>query len=80
MMIDNEALFDISNRTLKIASPTYGDLNHVIAQAMSGVTCCLRFPGQQNSDIRKTVVSLVPFPTMHFFMISQAPLMLTLDS
>jgi len=44
MVIDNEALYDICTRTLKI-SPTYGDLNHLISQAMSGVTASLRFPG-----------------------------------
>lgn len=27
--IDNEALYDICFRTLKLANPTYGDLNHL---------------------------------------------------
>ncbi|GJV80039.1 tubulin beta-2 chain [Tanacetum coccineum] len=35
---------------------------------MSGVTCCLRFPGQLNSDLRKLAVNLIPFPRLHFFM------------
>eukprot|EP01068_Selenidium_serpulae_P007457 Selendium_serpulae@DN4715_c0_g1_i1.p1 len=55
-VIDNEALYDICFRTLKLASPTYGDLNHLVSVAMSGVTCCLRFPGQLNSDLRKMCV------------------------
>ncbi|KAL9682595.1 hypothetical protein QQ045_014397 [Rhodiola kirilowii] len=38
---------------------------------MSGVTCCLRFPGQLNSDLRKLAVNLIPFPRLHFFMMSQ---------
>ncbi|GKE53471.1 tubulin beta-1 chain [Tanacetum coccineum] len=37
---------------------------------MSGVTCCLRFPGQLNSDLRKLVVNLIPFPRLHFFMVA----------
>nr|VDZ44574.1 Tubulin_C-inal_domain_containing_protein_putative/Pfam:PF03953 [Leishmania donovani] len=41
---------------------------------MSGVTCCLRFPGQLNSDLRKLAVNLVPFPRLHFFMMGFAPL------
>merc|ERR1712080_735365 len=49
MVIDNEALYDICFRTLKLSTPTYGDLNHLVSFAMSGVTCCLRFPGQLNS-------------------------------
>ena len=32
--------------------PTYGDLNHLVSAAMSGVTCGLRFPGQLNCDLR----------------------------
>ena len=41
---------------------------------MSGVTCCLRFPGQLNSDLRKLAVNLIPFPRLHFFMVGFAPL------
>ena len=41
---------------------------------MSGVTCCLRFPGQLNCDLRKIAVNLVPFPRLHFFMTGFAPL------
>jgi tubulin beta len=73
-VIDNEALYDICFRTLKLTTPTYGDLNHLISTAMSGTTCCLRFPGQLNSDLRKLAVNLVPFPRLHFFMIGFAPL------
>jgi len=41
---------------------------------MSGITCCLRFPGQLNSDLRKLAVNLVPFPRLHFFLVGYAPL------
>jgi len=74
MVIDNEALYDICFRTLKLTTPTYGDLNHLVSAAMSGITCCLRFPGQLNSDLRKLAVNLIPFPRLHFFMIGFAPL------
>ncbi|KAK4400791.1 Tubulin beta-1 chain [Sesamum angolense] len=52
----------------------FGDLNHLISATMSGVTCCLRFPGQLNSDLRKLAVNLIPFPRLHFFMVGFAPL------
>lgn len=74
MVLDNEALYDICFKTLKLTHPTYGDLNHLIACAMSGITCSLRFPGQLNSDLRKLAVNLIPFPRLHFFMIGYAPL------
>jgi len=41
---------------------------------MSGITCCLRFPGQLNSDLRKLAVNLIPFPRLHFFLVGFAPL------
>jgi len=41
---------------------------------MSGVTTCLRFPGQLNADLRKLAVNMVPFPRLHFFMPGFAPL------
>jgi len=74
MVIDNEALYDICFRTLKLTTPTYGDLNHLVSAAMSGVTCGLRFPGQLNGDLRKLAVNLIPFPRLHFFMIGFSPL------
>ncbi|KAE8383520.1 Tubulin/FtsZ, GTPase domain-containing protein [Aspergillus bertholletiae] len=72
--IDNEALYDICMRTLKLSSPSYGDLNHLVSAVMSGVTVSLRFPGQLNSDLRKLAVNMVPFPRLHFFMVGFAPL------
>ena len=49
--IDNEALYDICFRTLKLTTPTYGDLNHLVSATMSGVTTCLRFPGQVSLNL-----------------------------
>ncbi|CAH1250817.1 TUBB4B [Branchiostoma lanceolatum] len=69
-IIDNEALYDICFRTLKLTTPTYGDLNHLESAALSG----LRFPGQLNADLRKLAVNLIPFPRLHFFMTGFAPL------
>merc|ERR1712072_1383084 len=72
--IDNEALYDVCFRTLKLTTPTYGDLNHLVSAVMSGVTCSLRFPGQLNMDLRKLAVNLIPFPRLHFFIVGFAPL------
>ena len=55
--IDNEALYDICFRTLKLTTPTYADLNQLVALTMSGVTTCLRFPGQ----VCTRSLSLPPF-------------------
>jgi tubulin beta len=56
--IDNEALYDICFRTLKLTTPTYGDLNHLVSATMSGVTTCLRFPGQVSGFLLEYSLSL----------------------
>eukprot|EP01040_Poterioochromonas_malhamensis_P011576 gene11576-12627_t len=70
---DNEALYDICERDLKISSPSYGDLNHIAAAVMGGATCSLRFPGQLNGDLRKFTRNMVPFPRLHFLTMGFAP-------
>ncbi|XP_011313941.1 tubulin beta chain-like [Fopius arisanus] len=72
--IDNEALYNICFRTLKLPNPSYKDLNHLVCLTMSGVTTSLRFPGQLNADLRKLSVNMVPFPRLHFFVPGFAPL------
>ena len=72
--IDNEALYSIWTGPLKKPNPSYSDLNHLVSKTMSGVTTCLRFPGQLNADLRKLGTNMVPFPRSHFFMTSVAPL------
>jgi len=74
MCIDNEALYDICQRTLGLPTPSYSDLNSLVSQVMSGITCSLRFPGQLNADLRKLAVNLIPFPRLHFFLVGYAPL------
>ncbi|KAK2467269.1 hypothetical protein APHAL10511_000818 [Amanita phalloides] len=73
LCIDNEALYDICVRTLKVKNPTFENLNQQIARVMCGVSTSLRFPGQLNGDLRKLGMNLIPFPRLHFLMPSYAP-------
>ncbi|KAI0342937.1 beta-tubulin 2 [Trametopsis cervina] len=73
MLIDNEALYEITARTMKTKSPSFDDLNVLISQVMCGISTSLRFPGQLNGDLRKLGLNLVPFPRLHFLMPSYAP-------
>ena len=57
--LDNQALYDICQRTLRTESPRYDDLNTLISYAMSGCSTTLRFPGQLNSDLRKLGVNMI---------------------
>ena len=61
----NETLYDIYFRTLKFSTPTYGDLNHLVSFVMSGITTCLHFPGQLNSDLRKISVNMGALQFFH---------------
>ena len=74
VVIDNEALNKICTQTLNIKTPSFADMNQLVSRAMSGITACLRYPGQLNSDLRKLAVNLIPFPRLHFFMTGYAPL------
>ncbi|KAJ6968784.1 hypothetical protein NC653_036680 [Populus alba x Populus x berolinensis] len=66
----SDTVVELYNATLSVLI----DLNHLIFAIMSGVTCCLRFPGQLNSDLRNLAVNLIPFLRLHFFMVGFAPL------
>lgn len=46
--MDNEALYNICRRT--ISTPEYSDLNHLVANTMSGLTATLRFPNKINTN------------------------------
>ncbi|GAB1598959.1 tubulin beta-2 chain-like [Argonauta hians] len=74
LSFDNEALFNICHKTLKISGPSLEDLNHLISTTMSGMTTCFRFPGQLNADLRKLGVNMTPFPRLHFYVPGFAPL------
>jgi tubulin beta len=73
IVLDNEALYDICFRTLKLSSPTYADLNHLVSATVTAVTASFRFPGQLNSSLRKLSVNLTPFPRLRYFMTGFAP-------
>merc|ERR1711972_170275 len=73
-MIDNEALYNIMHNVMKKKTVEYSVLNALIAKVTCGITASIRFPGMLNGDLRKLGVNLVPFPRLHFFLVSQAPL------
>jgi len=69
-VIDNEALYDICYRTRRITKPTYRDLNYLVAETMTAVTCTYRFPGELDNTMRKMATNLVPFPGVPYLMTS----------
>ncbi|KAJ5292169.1 hypothetical protein N7478_001420 [Penicillium angulare] len=72
-LVDNEAVYDICKRNLDIPRPGYNHLNRLIAQVVSSVTSSLRFNGALNVDLNEFQTNLVPFPRIHYPLISYAP-------
>jgi tubulin beta len=79
-VVDNEALYNIMHNVLKQTTVEYKVLNELIAKVTCGITSSIRFPGMLNGDLRKLGVNLVPFPRLHFFLCSYAPLTATQNS
>ncbi|KAK9763901.1 alpha-tubulin [Basidiobolus ranarum] len=73
-MVDNEAIYDICKRNLDIERPSYANLNRLIAQAVSSITASLRFQGSLNVDLNEFQTNLVPYPRIHFPLITYAPI------
>jgi tubulin alpha len=72
-LVDNEAVYDICRRNLDIPRPGYEHLNRLIAQVVSSITSSLRFDGALNVDLTEFQTNLVPFPRIHYPLISYAP-------
>lgn len=73
-MVDNEAIYDICKKNLGIEQPTYKNLNRIIAQVVSSITASLRFQGSLNVDLNEFQTNLVPYPRIHFPLVSFSPI------
>jgi len=73
IVLDNEAIYAISQRQLGIERPSYADLNILISKVISSMTASLRFDGELNVDLGEFQTNLVPFPRLHFMTTSLAP-------
>jgi tubulin alpha len=53
-------IYDICRRNLGISSPSFTNLNRLIAQVVSSITASLRFDGSLNVDLNEFQTNLVP--------------------
>jgi len=73
LLLDNEALYHIAKKKLKVEQPSYACLNRIISKVVSSMTAALRFTGEMNVDMNEFQTNLVPFPRLHFMTTSLAP-------
>merc|ERR1711928_210272 len=73
LVLDNEAMYAICEKQLKLNKITYDHLNKVCAKSISCMTSALRFEGDLNVDMNEFQTNLVPFPRLHFMTSSYAP-------
>jgi len=73
-LVDNQAIYDLCKNNLQISSPTYTNLNRLIAQIISSITASLRFDGALNVDLNEFQTNLVPYPRIHYPLATYAPL------
>lgn len=73
VLLDNEAIYNICQKSLDVERPTYTNLNRLISQVISSLTTSLRFDGALNVDITEFQTNLVPYPRIHFMLSSYAP-------
>jgi len=74
VMLDNQAIYGLCRERLQIRDLSYQNINRVIAQVISSVTLSLRFNSMLNVDLSQFHTNLVPYPKLHFFLSSLAPL------
>lgn len=75
LVLENEALYNISMKHLNVESPRYTNLNSIIAQLTSSVTSSMRFKGALSTNLQEFQTNLVPYPRIHFMLSSYAPLL-----
>merc|ERR1719379_3390822 len=74
VVLDNTALNRIAIDRLKLANPSFAQINSLVSTVMAASTMTLRYPGYMNNDLIGLLASLIPTPRCHFLMTGYTPL------
>jgi tubulin alpha len=72
-VVDNEAIYDICQRSLFIKHPSYQNVNRLISHILSSITAPFWFDGALNVDLNEFQTTLVPYPRLHYPVVTYAP-------
>ncbi|ETO23785.1 tubulin alpha chain, partial [Reticulomyxa filosa] len=79
LLLDNEAIYGICQKQLRIAKPDLNNLNKLISKVISSMTASLRFRGELNVDLSGLQTNLIPFPRLHFMTTGMSPIIPKVD-
>ena len=76
VLYDNEKIYEICQRDLKIKAPSHHNMNRLISKNISSVTASFRFDPLKGEldNLDEFRDTLVPFPRLHFVIPSMAPI------
>lgn len=73
ILLDNSALFNLCTKELLVHRPTFITVNRVIGPLLAGITASMRFKCSPDGSISEFLTNLIPFPSIHYPMISFVP-------
>jgi tubulin alpha len=78
--MENKAIFNLCHHQLNIQTPTFSNLNRLIALCWSNITCSMRFDGCLLSNLNEFQTLLIPFPSLKLVSFYLSPLIPSSDS
>lgn len=72
--MENKSIFDLCKNQLNIKTPTYSNVNKLIAMYWSNITCSMRFDGCLLSNLNEFVTTLISFPSLKLISSYLSPL------
>lgn len=73
-LVDNEAMWNICRERMRLSQTNFVNINRLIAQVISNITAGSRFSNSRSADLIEFQTNLVPFPRIHFPLVSFAPI------